>query len=197
MPNPNTLSRARIAIGFTVTLGGLAACMNAQQAGEPAGTQIAMLGQGLPQSPGSVRTIASDLNAQRSAYYLAGDLNGLTSLYTPDATYIQLSPQYDAMKGRDQIRKHIQQLIDAKAGDIVYTVTTAEIAGPDAIRVGGNYYVTTQTGQRAYGHFTQLLRRDGGVWKIASHTFARAEPITATEIAACGLGCRTGFFGYH
>jgi hypothetical protein len=91
----------------------------------------------------------------------------------------------------------MQELKEAKVGDLVLTVTSAEMAGPDTIWVGGDYYLTTQGNENAYGHFTQVLQREGNRWEIASHSFARPEPITASEISACGLGCRTGFFGYH
>jgi uncharacterized protein (TIGR02246 family) len=180
-------------------LAGLAGCMSSQHAAQQQGTQIAMLGQAVPESTNEreLRRIASDLNNQRAAYYRKGDLVALTSLYTSDATFVELSPEYQSMKGRDQIRQHMQELMNAKATDIVFNVAQAEMAGNDTITVSGDYYVVRQGGQRASGRFTQLLRQDGGTWKIASHSFARPQPITASEIAACGLGCRTGFFGYH
>ena len=193
-------ARTKLALGVVLALGAPIACISAPKAGQVTpNTQFALVEQAVPQSAsqGQLRAIASNLDAQRSDYYLKGDLNGLVSLYTPDATYIQLAPQYHAWQGRDQIRQHMQELKDAKASDIVLTVTSADMVGRDTMRVGGDYYVVTQGGQKANGHFTQVLRLDGGTWKIASHTFARPEPITASEISACGLRCTTGFYGYH
>jgi uncharacterized protein (TIGR02246 family) len=200
MSNPAMTARTKLALGMVIALGGPVTCIPTLLAEQlPPKTQIALMEQALPQSAnqGEMRAIASNLNAQRSEYYRKGDLNGLTSLYTPDANFIQLAPVYHAWQGRDQIRQHMQELKDAKASDLVLTVTSADMVAPDKMRVGGDYYVVTQGGQKAYGHFTQVLRIDGGTWKIASHTFARPEPITAAEVGACGLGCKTGFRGYH
>ena len=199
MPNQKTISQATLAMASAAMLAGLAGCTSTHQAAEQPGTQIAMLGQAVPESATEreLRRIASDLNGQRSAYYRRGDLAGLTSVYTPDATYIELSPEYHVMKGRDQIRQHLQELMNAKASDIVYRVVQAEMTGNDSMTVSGDFYVVKEGAERASGRFTQVLRRDGGTWKIASHTFSRTVPITASEVAACGLACRTGFFGYH
>jgi uncharacterized protein (TIGR02246 family) len=198
MSNRQLSPGTKMALAIVTITGALAGCASPQLAGqEPARHPMSAQTVPQPTDQASLKMIASNLNAQRSEYYRKRDLAALTSLYTPDASYIQLAPRYDLMKGRDQIRKHMQELIDANASEFVYTVTTAEQTGDDTVRVGGDYYVTVQGGQKAFGHFTQVLRRDGDTWKIAVHTFARPEPITASEISACGLGCRTGFFGYR
>jgi ketosteroid isomerase-like protein len=164
-----------------------------------AGSQTAMSAQmPHPTDQDTFRRSASNLNAQRSEYYHKRDLAGLTSVYTPDALYIELAPLFSIMKGRAQVQQHMHELMDAKASDISMAVQSAEMTGEDTIMVGGDYSVMVGGGKKVTGHFLQVLRRDGETWNIAMHAFARPEPITATEMStACDLRCRTGFFGYR
>jgi uncharacterized protein (TIGR02246 family) len=141
-----------------------------------------------PTQQDNLRMAATNLLAQRSEYYRKGDLNGLTSLYTSDATYVQLLPRLSVMQGRDQIQQHMRELMAAKASDLVLTVTTADMTGKDRMMVGGDYYVAVQGGKKVSGHFFQVLRQDGGTWKIAMHAFARPEPVTAIEASEYHVG---------
>src|SRR6476659_5200398 len=83
-----------------------------------------------PSALDNIRTIATNVNNQRTEYYRRGDLKGLTSMYTADATYVQLLPGMNVMKGYAQIQGHLSELMKAKASDIVATVTTAVMRGP-------------------------------------------------------------------
>jgi ketosteroid isomerase-like protein len=129
----------------------------------------------------NLKTAATNLNAQRGELFRKKDLTGLTALYMPEATYIQLLPRVQVMQGRAEIRQHLQEVIAASATDLIPTVTTARMGGNGAMLVSGDYVLVVQGGRKVYGHFFQELRQDGGVWKIAAHTFARPEPVTARE----------------
>jgi uncharacterized protein (TIGR02246 family) len=185
--------RSKLAFGIVAAIGGLAVPVMAQQAGEVLTRQHVRPGaMSKDMSPPTVqdnaRVVASNVNAQRSDYYRKGDLAGVVSVYTPDATYVQLLPRMMVMKGRDQIQQHMRELMAAKASDLVLTVTTAHVTGTDRIMVGGDYYVMVEGGKKVYGHFFQALRNEGGTWKIAMHAFARPEPVTAIEASEYHVG---------
>jgi len=182
-----TAGRTRLFLAMLTTAGGLAGPATAQQRPVP---QTPMSAEMPPQptDQDNLRLAATNLNTQRSEFYRKGDLAGLTSVYTPDAVYIQLLPRLSVMKGRAQIQQHMRELMDSKARDLVLTVTTAEMTGNDTMMVGGDYYVAVQGGKKVTGHFFQMLRREGGTWKIAMHTFARPEPITPIEAREYHVG---------
>jgi uncharacterized protein (TIGR02246 family) len=179
--------RTRLFLAMLTIAGGLAGPATAEQQPAP---QTPMSAQMPPQPPDqdNLRAAAANLNTQRTEYYRKGDLAGLTSVYTPDAMYIQLLPRLSVMKGRAQIQQHMRELMDSKASDLVLTVTTAEMTGNDAMMVSGDYYVAVQGGKKITGHFFQVLRREGRTWKIAMHTFARPEPITPIEARQYHVG---------
>ena len=135
-----------------------------------------------PSDQDNLRTAVTNLNAQRSEFYRKKNLDGVVSEYTPDALYIQLMPNLSVMKGREQIKRHFQELMEANATDLVLTVTNAQMTGNDTLKAGGSYFVAVAGGKKVYGHFYQELRRDGGTWKIAKHIFARPEPVTTLEM---------------
>jgi uncharacterized protein (TIGR02246 family) len=135
----------------------------------------------LPTKLDELRTIAMNVNIKRSEFYRKGDLEGVTSLYTSDATYVELMPRFSVMKGHDEIQKHMQELLKAKASDLILTVTTAQMVSDDRMSVGGDYYVLVDKNKRISGHFFQELRGRGGDWKISLHMFARPEPVTTIE----------------
>ena len=125
--------------------------------------------------------IAVDLNIRRSRLYQQKDTAGVASLYTMDATYIELMPILQVMKGRDQIKGHLDELLDASAMTIAPTVLSAEKNPDGTIAVSGDYLVVSGQDERNAGHFIQTLRKEDGTWRIASHVFARPTPLTSTE----------------
>ncbi len=125
--------------------------------------------------------VAIDLNMRRSTLYQQKNTAGVASLYTADATYTELMPVLQVLKGRDQIKGHLDDLIDASAVTIVPTVLRAERNADGTIAVSGDYLVMSGQDERTAGHFIQTLRQEDGVWRIASHVFARPNPLTATE----------------
>ena len=135
--------------------------------------------------------VAMDVNVRRSTFYRRKDVSGVASLYTPDATYIELMPILQVLKGREQIQGHFEELLTAGAADIVPTVKQASPNADGTILVGGDYIVLshslrddTQPTQIS-GHFAQILRQQqDGAWRIAMHLFARPDPITDSEFDA-------------
>ena len=183
MADRRTSFAAKLLLIVLTAAGGLGGTAIAQQH-SPRSAPPSMTSAQMPPQPTEqdhFRTLASNRNAQRSDFYRKGDLAGLASLYTPDASYIELLPRLSVMHGRDEIREHMHDLVAAKAQDLVLTVTTAEMTGRDSMMVGGDYYVMVQGGKKISGHFFQILRQDGGTWKIAMHAFARPEPVTSIE----------------
>jgi hypothetical protein len=69
----------------------------------------------------------------------------------------------------------------ANANDLTTNVTMAEMVSKDEALVGGDYSLGMAGGKRIAGHFFQVLRQEGGSWKIAMQSFARPEPITPVE----------------
>jgi len=125
--------------------------------------------------------IAVDLNLRRSQLYRRGDTVGVAALYTEDAAYTELLPMLQVLKGRDQIKGHLDELISASALTIAPTVQSAERNADGTLAVSGDYVVLTGDDTRIIGHFIQTLRQENGEWRIASHTFARPDPLTQAE----------------
>jgi ketosteroid isomerase-like protein len=141
-----------------------------------------------PTEQDNLRTVATNINAQRSELFRKKDLAGIASLYTPDATYIELLPQIQVMTGRAQVQQHLRELMTASATENVPTVTTAQLGADGQIMVGGDYYLVVGADKKVGGRFFQVLRKDGGTWKIAIHAFARTQPVTASEVSNYHVG---------
>ncbi len=133
-----------------------------------------------PTDHDNLATMANAVNAQRSAMFAKGDAAGVASLYTADATYIELLPRLIMMGGRARIEEHFRDLFKAHATELKSSVTSAARIDGDNALVGGDYYIVAKD-RKTMGHFVQILRQEGGTWKIISHVFARPEPITFQE----------------
>jgi ketosteroid isomerase-like protein len=145
-----------------------------------------------PTQQDNLRVVATNLNNQRSELFRKKDLAGLTSLYTPDAAYIELMPRLSVMTGRAQIQQHMNELMAAKASDLVLTIKSAGMTGEGRMIAGGDYHVMVKGGKKVFGHFFQELREDAGGWKIAKHVFARNELLTPNEARNLTLAPRSG-----
>jgi ketosteroid isomerase-like protein len=142
---------------------------------------------GQPTEQDNLRTVATNINAQRSEFYRKKDLAGIAALYTEDATYIELMPQFQLMTGRAQVEQHLREIINASATDNVPTVTAVQMGAKGEIVVGGDYYLVVGN-KKIGGRFFQVLRNEGGTWKIAMHAFARAQPVTPSEASNYHVG---------
>jgi ketosteroid isomerase-like protein len=180
MPRCKTamISAVAVAIGMVLPVA-------AQQARQAPQSYWQNVGQ--PSEQDKLRTVATTINAQRSEFYRKNDLAGLAALYTQDATYIELMPQFQLMTGRAQVQQHLREIMTASATENVPTVTAAQMGPNGEIMVGGDYYLVV--GNKKFGgRFFQVLRNEGGTWKIAMHAFARAQPITANEVSNYHVG---------
>ncbi len=161
---------------FLMTLAAASLPANAQQQGTPPpGPGVAAADQ---QNP---RHVAVELNMRRGMLFEQKNTAGAASLYTKDATYIELMPILRILKGRDQIKGHLDDLIAASAVNIVMNVRSAERNADGTIAVSGDYDVTSGQDKQTAGHFIQTLRQEDGAWRIASHVFARPNPVTPEE----------------
>jgi uncharacterized protein (TIGR02246 family) len=133
-----------------------------------------------PTDHDNLATMANAVNAQRSAMFAKGDAAGIASLYTQNATYIELLPRLIMMGGRARIEEHFRDLFKAHATELKSSVTSASRIDGDNALVGGDYYIVAKN-RKTMGHFVQILRQESGTWKIISHVFARPDPITFEE----------------
>jgi ketosteroid isomerase-like protein len=134
-----------------------------------------------PQVGESLRTIATALNARRGEAFRRKNSAAVAETYAPNAVYVELLPALQVMRGRAEIQRHFDELLAAQSTDLSFTVTSAEMTGGDTMSVGGDYVLTARGNRKINGHFFQILRREGGAWKIALHTFARPDPVTVSE----------------
>ena len=177
-------SATKILVPVLALAAGIALPVAAQQARHAPPPAAYNEGVPEPTDQDNLRTVATNVNAQRSELFRKKDLAGAGAMYTPDAAYIELMPRFEVMMGRAQIQQHFHELMTANTSEIVPTVTTAEMDPDGEIMVGGDYYLLVQGNKKVSGHFFQVLRKDGGTWKIAMHGFARAQPVTVGEVDA-------------
>ena len=135
-----------------------------------------------PAADDNLRTVAGTLNAQRGEAFRQRNSSAVAEFYAPDAVYVELLPRAQVMRGRGEIRRHFDELLAAQTSDLSPTVVSAEMTGSDGMSVAGDYVLTTKENRKIIGHFFQVLRRDGGAWKIALHVFARPDPVTVGEV---------------
>jgi ketosteroid isomerase-like protein len=136
----------------------------------------------------NLRMAATNLNAQRGELFRKKDLAGIGALYTSDATYIELLPRFEVMHGRAQIQAHFKDIMAANVTDLVPTITSAEMMSNGVMLAGGDFSLMVKGGKKISGHFFQILRQEGGTWKIATHAFARPEPVTSVEASEYNNG---------
>ena len=172
--NPWTYTLVAVALSTTATPG---QTQQRQQVQSQSGDAYAK-----PSEQDGLRQIATNINAQRSAFFAKRDAAGIASLYTQDASYTQLLPRLSMMTGHNQIQDHFRELFRANATELQYNVTMAQAVSNDTQVVGGDYFLTA-AGKRIAGHFVQTLKLEGGTWKISNHVFARPEPVTMQEVS--------------
>jgi ketosteroid isomerase-like protein len=180
MPSCKTVLIPVVAIAI-----GMALPVDAQQARRAPQSYHQDVGQ--PTEQDTFRTVAININAHRSDLFGKKDLPAIAALYTQDATYIELMPQIQVMTGRAQVEQHLRELMTGSATENVPTVTTAQMGGNGEIMVGGDYYLVVGN-SKIGGRFFQVLRNEGGTWKIAMHAFARAQPVTPSETSNYHVG---------
>ena len=128
-----------------------------------------------------LKQTAAALNAQRGEALRQRNAAAIAEMYTPDATFVELLPRLQVMRGRAEVRRHFEELTKAQVSNLTFTIIYSEMSGKD-MSVGGDYVLAAGNNKIINGHFFQLLRQDGGTWKIAMETFARPEPVTVGEV---------------
>lgn len=182
------MQNARVALAALMMLTAAASSVSAQQPPQ-APAPRAQTNAPAPQQQQDPVAVAAALNMSRSRLYQQRDTAGVASLYTAEATYVELMPILQVLRGREQIKGHFEELIGASAMDIVPNVRDASRNADGTIFVSGDYVVVSRTSgagpgdtSEVSGHFTQTLRREeDGEWRIAAHVFARPTPVTSRE----------------
>jgi uncharacterized protein (TIGR02246 family) len=123
------------------------------------------------------------LSAQESEMLRKKDAAGIASLFISDGLLVMIAPKLAVKPGREAIQKHYQDIIDAGATDITLEVQYMEMRGNDAVWVTGTYSVTVKD-KTIEGNWFRMLKREGGTWKIAMESFARAGAIDTPDGSA-------------
>jgi uncharacterized protein (TIGR02246 family) len=120
------------------------------------------------QSPGAAPEIAkvSDTYVKAS---LAADAKGIAALYTDDA--VEMPPNRPMVKGRAAIEQYYTKQFGGTAKLQTFALTKIEshTSGDIGYEVG-TYRQTITDGQKPMneaGKYTVVLKRAGGVWKVA------------------------------
>jgi hypothetical protein len=94
-----------------------------------------------------------------------------------------LAPKLAVKSGRDAIQKHLDGLFAAGAASINFVVQQVETRGSDAAWGAGTYTVVVKE-KTIEGNWFRMFRREGGTWKIAMESFARAAAVEAPATSA-------------
>jgi uncharacterized protein (TIGR02246 family) len=112
---------------------------------------------------------------------LAGDVKAIAALYTEDG--IELPPNHPPVKGRAAIEAYYtEQFASAKATSFVLTHWESATHGSAAFDVGA-YKQTMKPGDAAAmsdtGKYAVILKKVGGVWKVAYAIYNSDQPPAA------------------
>src|SRR6516225_11599796 len=120
-----------------------------------------------------VMNATNALSARENELLSKKDAAGIASLFTSDALLVMLAPQFAFKPGRDAIQKHYQGIIDSGVTGITLELKNLELRGNDGVWAAGNYSTTVKD-KTVQGNWFRILKREGGVWKIAMGAFAGA-----------------------
>ncbi len=110
-----------------------------------------------PDSGTTLRTAEAATDAVRRYYRLVDrrDIDGLVSLFSPDAVYAR--PGYPALRGRDQIRAFYQEERVIARGDHTLSCVVAE---PDRVAVHGQFSGVLRDGREVQLRFADFFLLD-------------------------------------
>ena len=120
-----------------------------------------------------VMNATNALGAKENELLGKKDAAGIASFFTSDALLVMLAPQFTFKPGRDAIQKHYQGIIDSSVTGITLELKNLELRSNDGIWAAGNYSTTVKD-KTVQGNWFRILKREGGVWKIAMGAFAGA-----------------------
>ena len=132
------------------------------------------------QSPGAVPELAKVTDAYVKAS-LAADAKAIAALYTDDA--VEMPPNQSMVKGRAAIEQYYTKQFggSAKLQSFVLTKIESNASGDIGYEVG-TYRQTITDGQHPMndtGKYTVVMKRTGGVWKVAYAIYNSDTPPTA------------------
>ena len=126
-----------------------------------------------PQETEEVSKALKALLLQESELIQKKDAAAIAARFTSDGMLVMLAPKLTVRQGQQAIQQHYQSVLDAGATNITADIHTLEMQGRDMAVAAGTYVVTIKD-KTVNGNWQQLLKREGGNWKIAVDTFARA-----------------------
>ncbi|MCP5372255.1 MAG: SgcJ/EcaC family oxidoreductase [Hyphomicrobiales bacterium] len=104
------------------------------------------------------------VNESFQAYFAAGDLDGLMTLYTEDACF--LAPNAGFLRGRDAIRGFFQAVRDMGVTAVQLATSEVDDLGDTAIEMG-TYTLLADGGVQAdHGKFLVSWKKSGGAWRL-------------------------------
>jgi len=108
----------------------------------------------------------------------AGDAKAVAALYTEDA--IELPPNHAPVKGRMAIQEYyVSQFAGAKVSGFTLTHWESAVHGDAAFDVGAYKQTITPTqgtGMSDTGKYAVILKKVGGVWKVAYAIYNSDQP---------------------
>jgi uncharacterized protein (TIGR02246 family) len=128
-----------------------------------------------------LKAAAAALVAERVQLYNKKDAAGIAAQFTPDATFVELLPRLEVIRGKAEIQKHYQELFDAGATSFDQKITQVELKGNEEAVMAGDYSVVAN-GKNITGHWFEILRQEAGTWKATVHVFARPDPIIEWQL---------------
>jgi uncharacterized protein (TIGR02246 family) len=128
-----------------------------------------------------LKAAAAALIAERVQLYNKKDAAGIAAEFTPDATFVELLPRLEVIRGKAEIQKHYQELFDAGATSFDQKITQVELKGNEEAVMAGDYSVVAN-GKNITGHWFEILRQEAGTWKATVHVFARPNPIIEWQL---------------
>jgi uncharacterized protein (TIGR02246 family) len=137
--------------------------------------------QSMPaQSPGAGAELAKVSDAYVKAS-LAADAKAIAALYTEDA--VEMPPNQPLLKGRAAIEQYYTKQFggSAKLQSLALTKIESNASGDIGYEVG-TYRQTITDGQHPIndaGKYTVVMKRVGGVWKVAYAIYNSDTPPTA------------------
>jgi uncharacterized protein (TIGR02246 family) len=132
------------------------------------------------QSPAAAAEIAQVSDAYVKAS-LAADAKAIAALYTEDA--VEMPPNHPMVKGRTAIEQYYTKQFggSAKLQSLALTKIESNASGDIGYEVG-TYRQTITDGQHPIndaGKYTVVMKRVGGVWKVAYAIYNSDTPPTA------------------
>ena len=128
------------------------------------------------------KTIAQRLDDKWVEALNKKDAAALTALYTVDAVLLPQGVDQPIL-GTENIRKFMDQMINAKIENMVLPVAQANMIEPNSLYQAGTWSADAG-GQHINGTYMSVIVQDGGSWKYRADTWNMMPPPPATTGSA-------------